>query len=952
MRRLISGLAAFWAVLAVLAVPCLAAGGSISWDEAERAFLDEHPVIRLGIDPEFVPFEFIDEDGQYKGITADYLALISEKTGLTFEVVPNLTWPEAYDLALAGDLDALPAIGKIAEREQFFLFSEPYYAFKRVIVIHDQEKAIAGIEDLEGLTVAVQRNSSHHSYLLSIPRINLSLYDSVEAALTAVGTGEETAFVGNLATTNYLIRTNGLTNLRFVAFDAEKQQTLCFAVIKDDPELISIFNKTLNTITDQEKTAINNKWIALKAPVDYGPIMRGAIIGGLFVLAVVAVSAYWITRLRKEVQQRILVQQDLEQANAFKSSFMARMSHEIRTPLHAITGMSYLLKKTDVTLTQTMYVDRITQAASNMLSISNDILDYSKIEAGKVDLEHAAFSLDQVIQNVINIVSYKMEEQKIGLRMAKDPLVPTWFFGDGKRIEQVLLNIINNAVKFTSSGYVALDIRLEDRVNEKCRLSFTVTDTGIGMTEEQVQKLFIPFTQADSSINRRFGGSGLGLAIVKNLLDLMGGHIQVASTPGEGSSFIVQLPLDVDQGNESAAADVLDGQPLQTIRALVLDKSSAERDVIGRYLHAFGMRFELVGEEEDAMHMLEAAGDGTSRFDLLVLDHDTPAKGGLAFVDTLRRNSRIATMPRIILLLPVTRLDLFDRLSDHGVAAGLGKPVIPSMLLNAVLDTFRLKAIPGLQPAEKEAASPVMLSQACRVLLADDNQTNQLIGQSLLRQAGIESIAANDGQEAVDLFHRHQDAIGLVLMDLHMPVLNGYEAAQEIRKAAPDVPIVAMTADVVQGIREKCEQSGMHHYLSKPFDPDRFLQLIRSLLQTRADTGETVEEAVLDPAAGAKNMGGFMAVYHQVLDAYSQENQDTEVRLVQAIQDRRYADAGQIVHKVKSSSGSIGAKPLYETAVALQRALQATNEEDIPPLTERFSCQLRKLRQEIAAMQK
>ena len=644
MRSLISGLAAFWAVLAVLAVPCYATDGGISWTEAERAFLDEHPVIRLGIDPGFVPFEFIDEDGQYKGITADYLDLVSRKTGLRFEVAPDLTWPEAYDLALTGGLDALPAIGKTAEREQHFLFSEPYYSFKRVIVVHDQEKAITGIEDLQGLTVAVQRNSSHHSYLLSFPGINLSLYDSVEAALTAVGTREETAFVGNLATTNYLIRTNGLTNLRFIAFEAEKQQALYFAVRKDYPELVSIFNKAMDSITDQEKAAINNAWIALKAPVDYGLIIRGAVIGGLFILAVVAVSAYWINRLRKEVQQRILVQQDLEQANAFKSSFMARMSHEIRTPLHAITGMSYLLQKTGVTPAQTLYVDRIRQAAGSMLGIINDILDYAKIEAGKVELDHASFSLDQVILNVVNIVSYRTEEQKIDLRLARDPLVPDWFFGDAKRIEQVLLNILNNAVKFTSSGYVALEIGLEDQENEKCRLSFTVTDTGIGMTGEQVQKLFTPFTQADSSINRRYGGSGLGLAIVKNLLDLMNGRIQITSTPGEGSTFFVLLPLDVDQANEAAAASALAEQPLQSIRTLVLDRSGA-RETVGRYLKSFGMPCELTGSDADAARMLEA----DHGFDLLVLDHDTPDEGGFAFVDALQNNCRIAKLPTVLI---------------------------------------------------------------------------------------------------------------------------------------------------------------------------------------------------------------------------------------------------------------------------------------------------------------
>jgi two-component system sensor histidine kinase/response regulator len=264
----------------------------------------------------------------------------------------------------------------------------------------------------KGHIVAVQRNSSHHSYLLSsYPHINLSLYESVEAALAAVATGSEKAFIGNLATTNYLIRTNGLTNLRTVPFEAEKQQALYFAVRKDWPELVSIFNKAMDSITESEKLAINDKWVELDTNIDYGPIIRILSMAGALIVVVLFVSLFWIARLRKEIWQRKQIQLDLEkakreaeEANEFKSSFMARMSHEIRTPLNAITGMSYLLKKTELSLTQRMYIDRIIQASNNMLSIINDILDFSKIEAGKVELEISSFSMDQVIQDVVNIV--------------------------------------------------------------------------------------------------------------------------------------------------------------------------------------------------------------------------------------------------------------------------------------------------------------------------------------------------------------------------------------------------------------------------------------------------------------------------------------------------------------------------------------------------------------------
>jgi len=954
MKRLSALLFSFVTLLSVFAVSCLAAGNSITWTRDELAFLEEHPVIRLGIDPGFVPFEFIDKDGEYKGISADYLALISEKTGLQFDIVEGLTWPEAYDLAVSGEIDALPAIGKTSEREEYFLFSEPYYYFKRVIVTQEADTSISGMDDLEGLTVAVQRNSSHHSYLLSFPKINLSLYDSVEAALTAVATGSEKAFIGNLATANYLIRSTGITDLRFVAFEAEKQQALHFAARKDWPELVSIFNKAIDAITDSEKQAINNKWIGLETDIDYGPVIRVIVVVGCVIAVVLGVSFFWIVQLRKEIRQRKKIQQALENAkreadaaNAFKSSFMARMSHEIRTPLNAITGMSYLLKKTEISLTQTMYVDRIAHAANNTLSIINDILDYTKIEAGKVELEVTSFSMDQVIQDVVNIVSYRINEQEIGFRLAKDPQVPNWFFGDSKRIEQILLNVLNNAVKFTSAGEVSLDIRLMAKENDRYHISFTIKDTGIGMTEEQINKLFTPFEQSDSSINRRFGGSGLGLSIVKNLVDMMGGEVKVFSTPGEGSTFIIQLSLNVDKEKEAVYVKALTGSSLRGVRTLILERSGANINLIESYLSSFGMQCELTSSEFSALSMLEAAnGMFAKPFDLFIIDFDTPAEGGFKFIESIRNNKKIVKIPRLMMLLPMMREDLFDQLNEHGIDMGIGKPIVPSILLNGILDIFKLKAVSGSQPSESRDPIPAALEKPHLVLLAEDNQTNQLIAKLLLEQVGIDTIIAGDGKEAVELFKEHREDIDLILMDLHMPVMNGYEAAEKIRQLSTEIPIVAMTADVIMGIRDKCEQSGIFHYISKPFDPDRFIQTIRDIIlenEPDIDTGT----AVLDRHLGLKNMGGSEGLYQQVLQQYHSENQDTADRFEAAVREKRYADAAQIVHKIKSSSGSIGAIPLQDAAASLQEALNEEKEDEIFSLHGRFSKLLRKLLDEI-----
>lgn len=940
-------------LFAITTSPCLANEDMLIWTEQELSFMKNHPIIRLGVDPNFVPFEFIDEHGSYKGIAADYLALVSKKTGLEFEII-DLPWPEAYDMAIAGEVDALPAIGKTSERQEHFLFSEPYYYYKRVIVTRDIDTNINSIDDLEGYTVAVQRNSSHHSYLLDYPKINLSLYDSVEAALTDVATGTEKAFIGNLATTNYLIRSTGLNNLRFISFEAEKQQALHFAVRKDFPELISIFNKALSSVTDSERLAINNKWIELDTSPDYGPIYRLLSIAGAIITIIFLVSVFWITRLRKEIKQRKLIQVDLEQskleadvANEYKSRFMARMSHEIRTPLNAIMGISYLLKNTDLTLTQSMYTDRITQASNSMLSIINDILDYSKIEAGKVELEMTSFNMDQVIQGVVNIVSYKIEEQNIGFRLSKDPHLPSWFIGDSKRIEQILLNILNNAAKFTHSGQVSLYLRLIAIENDICHMSFSIQDTGIGMSKDQVDKLFKPFEQADSSINRRFGGSGLGLSIVKSLLDMMGGKIEVFSTLGQGSTFIVTLPLTIDKDKEAIHKESLSLIQFKNVKTLVLEKSGANINLIENYLNSFGIHCELTSSEVSALNMLEAAnGKFAKPFDLFIIDYSTPSEGGFNYVKELRNNQKIIKQPKIIMLLPMKREDLFDRLSDYCIDFGVGKPIIPSILLDSILDIFNLKAVSTSYSKEENDLEAKIMIKTYQILLAEDNKTNQLIVKSLLDKIGVKTIIANNGREAVDMFIKYKENIDLILMDLHMPVMNGFEAIENIRNMSSQIPIVVMTADITLSAQRKFEQFNISHSISKPFNPDHLIATIKDILLKAELTGK-VENNVLDRQLGLKNLAGDSELYKKVLEKYLEENLNTLDRLKEKLDDKKYLDAAQIIHKVKSSSGSIGAKPVQELASSFQKALDEENEVQIGPLYGEFTCLFRELLEEI-----
>lgn len=902
----------------------------LNFTQEEMIFIENHPVIKIGVDPEFVPFEFFDENGEYQGIAAEYLSLIEVKTGIKFEIIPGLTWPEAYEKAVNGEIDILPAVSKTTEREKYFYFSTPYYNIKRVIVTRDDNSSIRSFNDLKGKIVAVQENSSHHSYLIPYSNINLSLYETVPDALTAVADGRENIFMGNMATTNYLIRSEGITNLKFIAFSTSESQSLHIAVRKDLPELVTIIDKALGSITDNEKILINNKWINLELTPDYGPIMRNIMIGAGIVALIFAVSLFWIIKLKSEIKKRKLVQIDLEkakleaeQANNIKSSFLARMSHEIRTPLNAITGMSYLLKKTGVTLTQRAYIDRITQASSTMLSIINDILDFSKIEAGKVEIEKVSFSLDQVIREVLNIVSYKVEEQKIGFKLSKDPQIPNWFLGDPKRIEQILINLTSNAAKFTSQGEISLELKLVAKEGNSYHLSFFVKDTGIGMSKEQINKLFEPFAQGDVSINRKFGGTGLGLSIVKNLVNLMDGEIEVYSTEGEGSTFIVNITLEIDEEKEEEYRKKISSSYFKNIKTLVLEKTGSNMNIIDGYLSSFGMICELTISESSAVNMLESSSaQYTRHYDLLIMDFETPKEGGFEFLRKLKENKKITKFPKIIMLLPMTREDLYDKLYENNVDAGVSKPIIPSILFNSILETFKEKAIVANKEYEKTEEKDVSVDIS--VLIVEDNKTNQFIAKSLLETAGLKTLIANDGKEGVDIFKENKDNIDVILMDIHMPVLNGYEATKQIREIAENIPIIALTADVIRNQSNEYGDVYFDQFITKPFDPEDFVSKVKETANVKKVI-KVKHEKVIDIDKGLQFLGNNKELFIEVLKEYYDENQTTIEKINNAIENKNYDEASKIAHKVKSSSGTIGATNFYKTAVEFQKML--VNEE-------------------------
>lgn len=956
---------------------CYAEERIMSLTDEEKAFIEEHPVIRLGVDPKFIPYEFIDNDGEYKGIAADYLQLLSDRTGLTFETEMNLTWETAYEKAVLKQLDVLPCVSKTAEREKYFLYSDHYYSFSRVIFLNKDNNNINNFSDLSNHKIAVQTNSSHHSYLKLFENIELNTYHTVEDALHAVSEGREIAFVGNLATTSYLIKSNGIMNLKFITIDTEEKQSLYFAVRNDWPVLVSIINKTLADITEEEKMAIDNRWIGIEKKTDYTAIIK--IVGSIIsvVAGFLIVSLYWILKLRKEVEKRKRIEAELklakeeaEQANSVKSAFLARMSHEIRTPLNAITGMTYIIKKTDLTTTQKLYLDKISRAARDMLSIINDILDFSKIEAGKVEMERISFNLDEVLEQMVNLVSFKIEEQNIEFSVHKDDKIPSCFWGDPKRIGQVLLNVVNNAMKFTFDGGVSISIRMIAKVRDLYILEFSIKDTGIGMTEEQMSQLFVPFNQADSSISRRFGGTGLGLSIVKSLVEVMGGNVAVFSEPGEGTTFNIQISLEADRNREYELKKESASVYFQNFRVLVLEKNLFNRNLLQEYLNSFNLVAEFTQSEERALQLIaDACKENCKPYDLLIVDHATPVNGGVEFCSRLRNMQDINEKPKTILLIPLSQIDLVDKLDAEGPDLGIAKPVIPSVLYNGIMEIFKINVLKSCgDKTMMEKGARFITDYPYKVLIVEDNVTNQLIARSLLEEAGFTVALAENGKEGYEYFCNHRDDIDIILMDLHMPEMDGYEATKSIRMLDKKTPIIAMTADAITGVEEKCRRIGIDLYISKPFEPEKFAEAVwnavkagEGLLDAQLERNKEIPTGynngcendnnvpAVDMTDGIRHVGGNKEIYKIILKEYYNENKNVSMLLAKAMGEKNYMEAIHIVHKIKSSSGSIGAKELHEAAASLQKVLASGKTEKSKELHERFTEVLNRVLQEIEA---
>ncbi len=631
-------------------------------------------------------------------------------------------------------------------------------------------------------------------------------------------------------------------------------------------------------------------------------------------------------------------------ANKAKSEFLANMSHEIRTPMNAVIGMAYLALKTKLSPKQHAYVKKIYAAAGALLGIINDILDFSKIEAGRLDMEKTEFKLDDILDNIAALISHKADEKGLEVLFGVDGNVPQSLVGDPLRLGQVLTNLLNNAVKFTERGEVIVSCTLDAVMGDKVRLKFMIKDTGIGMTPEQQGKLFTAFTQADGSITRRFGGTGLGLTITKRLLEMMNGSISVVSEHGRGSTFTFTAEFGIPEGAEVEETRRLG----DSARILVVDDNEPARRMLQSVLNGMMFKADSAESATEAFAMLWQA-DAEDPYRIVLMDWRMPGMDGIEATHRLLSELNLSHMPRVYITTAMGRSEVLQQAEKAGAAGVLYKPVNKSTLFDTL--TEALQGASRSPKAERRIRPREQISLAgTRILLVEDNPVNRQVAAELLQDAGAEVATAVNGRIALEMIRQSDRTppFDLVLMDLQMPEMDGYEAASILRadKAYDSMPIVAMTAHAMVEERNKCLSVGMNDHISKPIEVDKFFLTLARWLQPaegaprsapaapkRAEVAPSLRNLPgFDTEKALGRLGGNERLYAKLLRQFVEYYGDTSEKFYAALDAGDREGARRIAHTLKGLAGSIGADKLAGEAAYLESSFAGENPAEVQRL--------------------